>query len=75
MNKYRIIEKLNTFSGTNEFYIQKKKRFLWWKYWTDLIHYDPIINASFVYSYDSIEEARSALKQLTNKPIIKIHCN
>ena len=71
MNKYRIISREDDLDNTRKYYIQKRRRFLFWKYWSELTFYYPLTDSTYLYGYDSLEEARKEICRLTTKNILK----
>lgn len=56
---YRIIEEKRTITEKSKFYIQKRKRFLFWIWWSKLTMYHPVADYELIYDFDTYEEAKS----------------
>ena len=58
MRHYRVVTK----EGTNTFYVQRRKRFLWWSWWAVIRSFSPYANNGTPLSFDSAVYAREWIK-------------
>jgi hypothetical protein len=63
---YRIIEEKRTITGTSKFYIQKRKRFLFWTWWEKITAYCDIAECDLVIDYESYKSAKRDLYLLND---------
>ena len=78
MKKYRIIEEKNIHTNKSIFYIQVKKRFLFYTWWERLTY--PVYLSSSCIAYNkksqehsTLDSAKKELYQLTNEVEYYIH--
>lgn len=65
MRKYRIIKQTTKKTNKVTYYLEVKRKFLKWRWWTRKTFYDAGYDARFDVSYDTYEEAKKELHSLT----------
>ena len=69
--KYRITEETTTHTNRVTYFLEKKYKILWWRWWDKIrIYHDQGI--SFVEEFETKEEAQGRLKGLMDKITVKI---
>lgn len=64
---FRIIEEKETITGKSLFYIQEKKRFLFWQWWSYLTVSNPFSELEYYCVFDTYEKAKEKYDKLTQK--------
>ena len=64
MKEYRIVKETTTNTKITKYYIEEKKRFLWWKWWDRQRDGD--------YYYTRLEAARREIDKLTDNIIREV---
>ena len=62
---YRIVEEKGIFTNKSTFYIEKRYKFLFWKWWSRERIYHPLVGM-LDYSTDSLQEAKEKLAELND---------
>lgn len=61
----RIIKELETKTDKVIYYIEKKRKFLWWSWWCHETMYHPTADTELKMTYDTHEEALERYNELT----------
>jgi hypothetical protein len=67
MGKYRIIKETTTNTNKVTYYIERKKKFLIWGWWSKLELYHAGYDIHLILSYSTYEEAKKELDRLTDQ--------
>tara|TARA_R110002012_G_scaffold191868_1_gene359567 strand:+ start:272 stop:493 length:222 start_codon:yes stop_codon:yes gene_type:complete len=71
MNEYRILKETTTNTNKVTYYIERKKKFLIWEWWSKETCYHPRWGELYI-SFDSYEEAKERLDRFTDKIITEV---
>jgi len=62
---YRIVEEKTIFTNKSKFYIEKQRKFLFWKWWSREHIYHPLVGM-LEYSTDSLQDAKEKINELND---------
>ncbi len=65
--QYRIIKETTTNTNKVTYYIERKKKFLIWGWWSKLEFYHAGYDMVIILSYTTYEEAKKELDRLTDQ--------
>ena len=72
MKEYRIVKETTTNTNKVTYYIERKRKFLIWEWWTRLIFYNDAYGIAIVLGYSTYEEAKKELDRLTDQIITEV---
>lgn len=68
--KYKIIKETKSITKKEKFYVLRKRKFLFWTWWSRVKKYHPLIGALEL-DFDSQIEAQKCIDRLSDKIIIE----
>jgi hypothetical protein len=71
---WRIVKETKELTGRTKFYIEKKRRFLLWTWWSRYTMYVPYYGVELDYDYNSLDEAKKELDEI-REGVIKEVCD
>jgi hypothetical protein len=72
MKEYRIVKVTTTNTNKVTYYIERKRKFLIWEWWSELELYHPGYDIHLALSYSTYEEAKKELDRLTDQIITEV---
>lgn len=72
MKEYRIVKETTTNTNKVTYYIESKKKFLIWEWWSKVTIYHAGYDVHFILDYSTYEEAKKELDRLTDQIITEV---
>lgn len=71
MKEYRIVKETTTNTNESTYYIERRKKFLIWEWWSKQSRYHPLYGAMLIRLY-SYEEAKLCLNRFTDQIVTEV---
>lgn len=72
MKVYRIVKKRTTITNKVKYYIECRRKFLIWEWWSELELYHPGYDIHLTLGYNTYEEAKKELDRLIDQIITEV---